>query len=88
MPSAAEMEDLLNFQLREIPVTRELDLAAWGRKLKGRPISDAVFLVREAGRRAVVQGEERISTRLMQQAWEDLVEESVGKESRGKIGFR
>ena len=88
MPSAAEMEDLLNFQLREIPVTRELDLATWGRKLKGRPISDAVFLVREAGRRAVVQGEERISTRLMQQAWEDLAEESIGKESRGKIGFR
>lgn len=88
MPSAEELENLLSFLLREIPTAKELDLKKEAYRLEGRPISDAVYMVHEAGRLAVVQGKDRIDQALMQMAWEELNGHPEGTKNQKAIGFR
>lgn len=88
MPSAVELEDLLAHLLDGIPTAKDLDLAREARRLEGRPISDVVFMVREAGRLAVVHEKDRIDQALMQMAWEALNGESEATGKHKSIGFR
>jgi len=88
MPSKTELVNLLSFLLRDIPVEQDLDLSWVAEKLKGRPISDAVFLVRESGRFAVIQEKERIDNAVMKLALDELNRESNNWKKQRIIGFQ
>ena len=87
MPSQLELVSLLKSLLADVPVQHGLDLERVAARLKGRPISDVVYVVREAGRLAVVLGEERITDALMAQACDDLFGQAGQAKPRRVIGF-
>ena len=60
MPSREEILSLLESLLRDKPTAPDLPLEKLSEELRGRPVSDISFLVREAARRAVRAGREVI----------------------------
>ena len=88
MPTEEELAVLMESLLKDIPKERGLDLGRIARKLEGRPISDAVYVVKEAGRLAVVGNKERIDDTLLRQAWEELENQGRERSFRRTIGFQ
>ena len=86
MATREEMAAVLRAQLKDIPVGRDVDYDAIGGLLAGRPISDAVYAAREAGRLAVVNGRERIDGELLRRACASL--SAGGAADRRPMGFR
>lgn len=84
MPSAQEVSALLHSLLSKLPVEDGVDLDALSRTLAERPLSDAAFVVKEAGRLAVRNGKRFIDSALLIQACEAL---PAGKDTERKIGF-
>ena len=88
MPSEEELKALLSSLLEEVPKEPDLDLGRIARRLCQRPISDAVYVAKEAGRLAVVQGKDRISRALLNQACDDLLRQGSRDSARRTIGFQ
>lgn len=60
MPSRSEVSMLIDFLLRELPKSKELDLDSILDKLAEKPLSDSSFLIREAGRCAASNNKREI----------------------------
>ncbi len=60
MPSKKEVTDLVSSLIQKMPVDGEISLDKAISTLEGRPLSDAAFAIREAGRLAARAGRENI----------------------------
>ena len=60
MPGKKEVRDALHHLLAKIPQSESLQMDVYAEKLTGHPLSDVAFLVREAARRTVRLGKEKI----------------------------
>ena len=84
-PSREELTELLTSLLRDVPKEQGLDLAAIAALLEGRPISDAAFAAREAGRLAVVRHRDRVGQDLLEEACRAL--KGAKEQDKKSIGF-
>lgn len=84
MPSADEVASLLQSLFSRLPIQDDVELQALAEKLKGRPMSDVAFVVKEAGRIAVKSGKESIDRTALETAC-NLLPPAKGQVR--KIGF-
>lgn len=84
MPSKAEVEELLRHLLEQLPVCDDIDFDMISARLEGHALSDATYVVKEAGRRAVKRDEDAISNSLLVEAIESLPKK---KSETRRIGF-
>lgn len=68
MPSAQEVESLLHSLFARLPIQDDVKIQELAEQLKGRPMSDAAFVVKESGRIAVKNGKETIDWDTLQAA--------------------
>ena len=87
-PSVEEICALLTDLLKEVPKEADINWKALAVRLRNRPISDVVYVAREAGRLAVVRKRSRVDQELLEDACEDLIRQNQGKQSKRSIGFR
>jgi len=85
MPSREETEDLLRALLKDLPTAPGLDIEGAAELLKGRALSDASYLVREAGRLAAKAGGTEIDEKSFEEALKRFKENS--EEKKRRIGF-
>lgn len=85
MPSAAEVQELLEAKFETLPVSSDVDIRRLARKLEARPFSDVTFVLKEAGRLAVKRGLQEINTAVLNEAYALLPDER--QQSRRRIGF-
>lgn len=86
MPSAKEIENVLEYLLADLPKESDLPLSTYADRLQGHPLSDAAFLIREAGRRSVRMKKEKFDEEVLS----DVLTELCGKEEKQetrRIGF-
>ena len=86
-PSHDELVALLESLLKDVPTQRDLDLDRLASRLLNRPISDVVYVAKEAGRLAVLRNEDRITDELLSLACDDLTRREAKKRGLGTIGF-
>lgn len=84
MPSAVEVQDLIDSLLAKVPVEGEIDTDNVVKLLTGRPLSDVAFVVREAARLAARSGKNALDDESLQKALTGLP--SIEPEKR-PIGF-
>ena len=84
MPSAKEVESLLQSLFVRLPIQDDVKIQELAEQLKGRPMSDVAFVVKESGRIAVKDGKETIDHITLQTAC-DLLPPVKGQIR--KIGF-
>ncbi len=84
MPSAEEVRLLLSNLLSKIPVTEDIEVEKASEMLKGRPVSDIAFAVKEAGRKAVKENKDAIDNDSLMAVIQLL---PPLKENTRKIGF-
>lgn len=87
MPSAAEVRSLLAALLIGLPCDANVNVEPLVARLAGRPLSDAAFSVREAGRIAAKQGGDRVSQESLLVAVASLPEHATGDAASRPIGF-
>ena len=85
-PSREELLSLLISLLEPLPTTGDLGLEALAGRLEGRPISDASFIVREAGRMAVQEGRRAIDAQLLSRACDAAGAQKTN--DRKRLGFQ
>lgn len=86
MPSKKEVTDLVAALLSKMPVVGELKIAKAVSTLTGRPLSDAAFAVREAGRLAARAGKGKLDQEALDAAIARLP--GVAEEEKARpIGF-
>ncbi len=83
MPSAEEVESLLNVKMQSLPVDGDVDVELLARKLANRPLSDVTFVLREAGRFAVKRNQENMNM----QCFLDAMEMLPKQKEKNRIGF-
>ena len=86
LPDEEELQDLLTSLLENLPVQEGLPFHKVIPLLKGRPISDTAFAVREAGRLAVVRKKKAIDEALLLEACHSLKSQEK-KPAHRIIGF-
>lgn len=84
MPSAAEVRALLESLLSKLPVSNDIEIESLSNRLAGRPLSDAAFVVKEAGRLAVKADQDEIDNEIIFKVCDALPLQNEGKR---KIGF-
>lgn len=85
MPTAAEVQALLEKKFETLPISRSVDVRALSRKLAGRPFSDVTFVLKEAGRLAVKRNQDEIDMKVLNEAYALLPDEKEAV--RRRIGF-
>lgn len=86
MPGKKEVRDALHHLLAKIPQSESLQMDVYAEKLTGHPLSDVAFLVREAARRTVRLGKEKIDDAVFL----DVLKEICAKDEESNhrsIGF-
>tara|TARA_B100000965_G_scaffold406790_1_gene448614 strand:- start:3350 stop:4801 length:1452 start_codon:yes stop_codon:yes gene_type:complete len=86
MPSAEEVASLLSSLISKMPTEGEMGLDKAIKTLSGRPLSDAAFVVREAGRLAARSGQSALDQESFDLALNQLPDK-VGEEESRPIGF-
>lgn len=86
MPSAEEVSAALTELLADMPTDETIDVAGLAGELAGRPMSDAAYVVREAGRNAARSGLTSLTQECLLQALE-LVPARTQEEKSRPIGF-
>ena len=86
MPSFEEAKVLLQTLLEKLPVSEDIDIDFMATNLKGRPLSDVAFTVREAGRIAVKNDKSLIDNECMIIALQNT--NSLSKDEPRRIGFQ
>jgi ATP-dependent 26S proteasome regulatory subunit len=86
MPSAEEVASALTELLADMPKDDSIDVAALAMELAGRPMSDAAYVVREAGRNAAREGLKSLTQDCLARALE-LVPARTSEEKSKPIGF-
>lgn len=84
MPSSEEVRSLLSNLLSKIPVTEDIEVEKAAEMMKGRPVSDIAFAVKEAGRKAVKENKDAIDNDSLMAVIQSL---PPLKESARRIGF-
>lgn len=84
MPSAAEVRTLLESLLSKLPVSNDVEMEPLSNRLAGRPLSDAAFVVKEAGRLSAKADQDEIDNEILFQVCDSLPPQ---KEGTKKIGF-
>jgi ATP-dependent 26S proteasome regulatory subunit len=84
MPSAVEVRLLLSSLLSKIPVAEDIEVEKAAEMLKGRPVSDIAFAVKEAGRKVVKENKDAIDNESLMTVIKLL---PFIKENSRKIGF-
>jgi ATP-dependent 26S proteasome regulatory subunit len=87
MPTEDEVRVLVESLLAGIPTSGELRLSVLATRLAGRPLADAAFVVREAGRLAARAGKDRVDQSALEEALERASSRETTGESRPRIGF-
>ena len=87
MASEKEVLDLLGKLIAELPHEADLDLAKLARSLKGRPLSDVAFVVREGARLAARAGQDTLDFPSLLQALESAPAREGGESFSRRIGF-
>ena len=89
MPSAAEVRALLESLLSKLPVSNGIEIEPLSNRLAGRPLSDAAFVVKEAGRLAVKADQDEIDNEILFQACEMCIRDSPywKPSAKGNIPF-
>lgn len=82
-----EILNMLLKSLEKIPKTEDLQLSEVSKRLAGRPLSDAAFVIREAARLAAKNGKEKVDQESLDRALESTPERSSASDSHRKIGF-
>lgn len=72
MPSATEIQSLLKSLLTNLPVSKNIETEILVSQLKGRPLSDAAFVIREAARLSAKSGETEIEQESILKSLESL----------------
>lgn len=83
LPSHEEVDALLHSMLKDVPIDDGIDLSKAAIKLVGRALSDAAYVVREAGRLAAKAGKAKIDQESIDASLASLQED---KDVR-RIGF-
>lgn len=86
MPSAKEIENVLDHLLADLPKEAGLPLPTYADRLQGHPLSDVAFLIREAGRRCVRLKKEKFDEEVLADVVAELCGKSKEQETR-RIGF-
>ena len=86
MPSLQEVEAALKELLENIPAAEKVDIRPLAETLEGRPLSDAAYVVREAGRHAARAGKQSLDQERLLAALESVPERNVEEGSK-PIGF-
>ena len=86
MPSKGEVTELVSSLLEKMPLASELSLERAIKTLTGRPLSDASFAIREAGRLAAKAGKYSLDQDALDAAIAKLPEVSEEEKSR-PVGF-
>jgi cell division protease FtsH len=86
MPSKKEVDDLIIALLKKMPVDGELSIEKAISTLTGRPLSDAAFVIREAGRLAAKSGKDKLNQKSLNDAVAKLPDVPDEEKSR-PIGF-
>lgn len=86
-PSRSELVALLESLMENVPVQRGLNLQRIASRLLDHPISDVVYVAKEAGRLAVLNGKDCITDEMMEMACDDLMQQQDSKKKRHAIGF-
>ena len=81
--NSEEIEALLNYRFKELPIDDTVQVKHIANSLDGHPMSDVTFVLREAGRCAVKRGLDFIS----QECFEDALNLLPKKKERARIGF-
>ncbi len=68
MPTVHEVRDLLLSLFEGLPLSPEVDIDVAAEKLAGRALSDAAFVVKEAGRLSVREGKDYIDAKMIEAA--------------------
>lgn len=84
MPSSNEIRELLSAKLAALPVDETIDISYTADRLANHPMSDVSFVLREAGRLAIKNGQEKIDMRCIQGALELLPD---NQNVHNRIGF-
>ncbi|MBR6571437.1 MAG: ATP-binding protein [Clostridia bacterium] len=85
MPSVEEIRSLLESLLHKLPTEGDLQLGKAAARLKGRPISDVAFVVRQAGKLAVQTRRQHIDAELLSAALDRV---GANEQTKRKIGFQ
>ena len=72
MPSAAEVEELIDALLETVPMEGEIDIGLMTKSLTGRALSDTAFVIREAARLAARAGRCAVDNESLQRALTSL----------------
>ena len=72
MPSVAEVHALLGSLLSNLPVSEDIEIERLSEQLAGHPLSDAAFVVKEAGRLAVKADKDTIDNEALFMALDAL----------------
>ncbi len=86
----ANEEEILNMlenSLSKIPKSDDIDLVAASKRLAGRPLSDAAYVVREAARLAARGGRDRIDQKSLNIALDETPIRDKNSEEHRPIGF-
>ena len=86
MASEQEINDLFNKLVDALPHDSSIDVAPLAKQLKGRPLSDVAFIVRESARLAARSGADKINQQCLVQALESSPVRT-GEPPARKIGF-
>lgn len=86
MPSAEEVSAALTELLADVPTDDTIDVGKLAQELAGRPMSDAAYVVREAGRNAAREGLTSLTQECLLRALE-LVPARTQEEKSRPIGF-
>lgn len=78
-----EMEIFLQKRFAELPIAEDIAIGHVAEKLGGHPMSDAAFVLKDAGRLAVRRGQEFIDAACLNEALSRLPK----KEEKRRIGF-
>ncbi len=70
--NAEEIEALLEYRFKELPIDDTVQIKQIAKSLDGHPMSDVAFILREAGRFAVKRGQEYISQECFDDAFKML----------------
>ncbi len=83
MANSEEIEALLNYRFKELPIDDTVQAKLIAKALDGHPMSDVTFVLREAGRFAVKRGLDYMS----QECFDDALNTLPKKKERARIGF-
>lgn len=83
LPSTEEIENLLNFLIKDISVEKGINTSELSKKLEGKTLADVNFVIKEAALISGKNGLDEVSL----QSIDDAINSLPKKQERRRIGF-